>query len=121
MGLKQISCLIFIIWISGCASASSSRKSTIDESRARTFAEVYRQSKKAPKTADATVLSLALNPFEGYVKPYVPVIQPPRVIKVWIPAHVLREDKSVMVAGHWSFVMLEATRWFIEGEENKWH
>ena len=59
---------------------------------------------------------LALDPPAGYVKPYLPVIRPPRVIKVWIPAHVLKEDRKIMVAGHWSFVMLEGTQWFVEGE-----
>jgi len=93
----------------------------VDENKVFTFSQVYRQSKQAQKTTGIPVPALTINPYEGYVKPYVPVIRSPRVIKVWVPAHVLSADKSVMVSGHWTFMMLDATRWFIEGERGEWH
>ena len=52
----------------------------------------------------------------GYVKPYVPVIEPPVVKKVWIPDHKSEEDSGVLVAGHWVYLMIEGPRWFIEDE-----
>lgn len=53
----------------------------------------------------------------GYVKPYVPVVLPPRVIKVWVPAHVSGGEREVMVGGHWAFVMLRPAEWFIDRQQ----
>ena len=116
MGFMWISLLAIIFGISGCASSLGARKVAPDERQVKTFADIYRQSKHADKTSAINVPALSLNAPEGYVKPYIPVIRPPQVIKVWVPSHVLKDDKSIMVAGHWSFVMLEETKWFIEGE-----
>ncbi len=116
MALRAISLIMFVIWISGCASVSSSGQRASDEKKARTFAETYRQAKQAEKTDAEGRPLLSLDAPLGVVKPYLPVILLPRVIKVWVPSHIVKEDKNIMVGGHWSFVMLERTRWFIEGE-----
>jgi hypothetical protein len=58
----------------------------------------------------------------GYVKPYVPVIQQPVIRKVWIPDHKSQEDADVLVAGHWTYVMVQGPKWFIDTqmvEENE--
>ncbi len=52
----------------------------------------------------------------GYVKPYVPVIEPPVVKKVWIPDHKSDQDSGVLVAGHWVYLMIRGPKWFIEDE-----
>jgi hypothetical protein len=57
---------------------------------------------------------ISLRPDAGYDAPYFPVYESGRVEKVWIPAHVAREDKDVFVAGHWAFVMVERPHWYIE-------
>ncbi len=113
-------CITLSTLISGCASmGKSSQAKAVDTGAVRTFAEVYRRSKEADArdTAGIPRVTASLAPALGYVKPYVPVIRPPRVIKVWVPAHVIDGDPKALVAGHWAFVMLEDTRWFIEGEE----
>ncbi|MBF0594609.1 MAG: hypothetical protein HQL22_06550 [Candidatus Omnitrophica bacterium] len=104
--------------ISGCASSSTVKKTGPREQEVRTFAEIYRQAKQGEKTEAEHMPAMSFQEPQGFVKPYIPVILPPRVIKVWVPVHILKDDKKVMVAGHWSFVMLEGTHWFIEGEEH---
>ena len=49
----------------------------------------------------------------GYVKPYTPVILPPQVRKVWIPDHQSETDTDVLVAGHWTYIMLNGPQWLI--------
>lgn len=103
------------ISISGCAH----RKADLSgDDKVRTFAENYRHSKEARRVDEeerqSTKVSLSAD--TGYVKPYLPLVLPPHVIKVWVPAHVGVQDKEVLVAGHWSFVMLEKANWYIEHE-----
>ena len=52
----------------------------------------------------------------GYVKPYVPVIEPPVVKKVWVPDHKSQEDAGVLIAGHWVYLMIQGPKWFIDEE-----
>lgn len=116
MALRSISLMMLVIWISGCALGSPSIRRDPDEQKVRTFADNYRRARQAEKTVVDAVPSVVLSVPLGVVKPYLPVIIPPRVIKVWVPAHILKENRDIMVGGHWSFVMLDKTRWFIEGE-----
>ena len=52
----------------------------------------------------------------GYVKPYIPVVQGPVVRKIWVPDHKSQDDASVLVGGHWMYLMLEGPKWFVDGE-----
>lgn len=54
----------------------------------------------------------AAGPALGPEVPYVPVVTAPRVQRVWIPAHV--DEAGDMVAGHWIYLMLERSRWFVD-------
>jgi hypothetical protein len=54
----------------------------------------------------------------GYVQPYVPVVQQPEVKAVWIPVHKSDQDADTLVGGHWVYVMVRNSRWFIESQEN---
>ncbi len=51
----------------------------------------------------------------GYVKPYIPVINEPVVRKVWIPDQKSEENPDVLVAGHWIYLMIEPSKWFVDG------
>ncbi|MBF0619944.1 MAG: hypothetical protein HQL19_07240 [Candidatus Omnitrophica bacterium] len=84
----------------------------------KSFADIYRRSKQArPVDRTQSLAGLVqLRPQMGYMKPYLPVFNDPRVIKVWIPPHVIPGDRNVLVGGHWTFVMLETPGWFIENE-----
>lgn len=59
----------------------------------------------------------AAGPALGPEVPYVPVVTPPRVQRVWIPAHV--DDVGDMVAGHWIYLMLERSRWFVDEKDGR--
>ncbi len=54
----------------------------------------------------------AAPPALGPEVPYVPLVEPPRVQRVWIPAYL--NDAGDLVSGHWVYLMLEGSRWFLE-------
>ena len=45
--------------------------------------------------------------------PYLPLVQPPEVRRVWVTAH-LNEDGD-LIAGHWVYLMLEPSSWTLRG------
>ena len=49
----------------------------------------------------------------GPEAPYLPLVQPPEVQRVWITAHL--NDDGDLIAGHWVYVMLESSQWFLKG------
>ena len=53
-------------------------------------------------------------PAVGPEAPYVPVMKPPRVQRVWIPATV--NDAGDLVSGHWVYLELRPSRWFLDDE-----
>jgi hypothetical protein len=48
----------------------------------------------------------------GYQAPYMPLVVPPDVRRIWVPTHVT-EDGS-LVQGHWVFVPVKTWQWFVE-------
>ena len=48
----------------------------------------------------------------GPEEPYLPLVQPPEVQRVWITAHL--NDDGDLIAGHWVYVMLESSQWFLK-------
>lgn len=59
-------------------------------------------------------------PAIGPETPYVPVVEPPRVQRVWLPSYV--NPAGDLVSGHWVYLMLESSRWFVgEGREDAAH
>ncbi|MFH0754372.1 MAG: hypothetical protein V2A70_07390 [Candidatus Omnitrophota bacterium] len=114
MGLRKAALVLLVLLISGCASSRGMPPSVVDEAKVKSFAEVYRRAKEAGLSLPQGVLGLGAD--MGMEKPYVPVYEPPRVVKVWVPAHVALQDKDVMVAGHWTFVVVTPAHWFIEDD-----
>ena len=53
-------------------------------------------------------------PAVGPEAPYVPVMKPPRVQRVWTPAYV--NDAGDLVSGHWVYLELQPSRWFLADE-----
>ena len=45
--------------------------------------------------------------------PYLPLVQPPEVRRVWVTAHLNPEGD--MIAGHWVYLMLEPSQWYLRG------
>lgn len=48
----------------------------------------------------------------GYQAPYLPLVVPPDVRRIWVPTHVT-EDGS-LVQGHWVFIPVKTWQWFVE-------
>ena len=55
-------------------------------------------------------------PAVGPEVPYVPLVDPPRVQRVWIPAYV--NSAGDLVAGHWIYLMLRPSGWFLDDGRN---
>ena len=49
----------------------------------------------------------------GPEAPYLPLEQPPEVQRVWITAHL--NESGDMIPGHWVYLMLESSQWFLRG------
>ena len=49
----------------------------------------------------------------GPEAPYLPLVQPPQVQRVWITAHL--GDDGDLIAGHWVYLMLEPSQWLLRG------
>ena len=49
----------------------------------------------------------------GPEAPYLPLVQPPQVQRMWITAHL--NDDGDLIAGHWVYLMLAPSQWFLRG------
>ena len=49
----------------------------------------------------------------GPEAPYLPLVQPPEVRRVWVTAHL--NEAGDMIAGHWVYLMLEPSSWLLKG------
>jgi len=111
-GLNLPVILITVISISGCATLQRSEKNS------GSFMDVYTEAVKAGKLDAAGYIkeNLKLRKSFGYVKPYVPVMKSPEVKAAWIPTHKSQEDPHTLVAGHWVYIMVRESKWFIEDQ-----
>ena len=107
--------IISVLWINGCASAKAEQKR---KTQPVTMMDTYAQSSGQAQKDVAKFIEENLREQKtfGYVKPYIPVMNEPVVRKVWIPDHRSEENVDVMIAGHWSYVMIQPPTWFIEGK-----
>ena len=105
--------LVLPVLINGCVYAQTKQKGPLF------MTDVYAQSVGDAQKDTAKFIEQNLKEQKtfGYVKPYIPVMQGPVVRKVWLPDHKSQEDASVLVGGHWVYLMVEGPRWFVE-EEN---
>jgi len=47
----------------------------------------------------------------------VPVVEPADVRMVWIPPHKSKKDPNTLVGGHWVYVVVRESGWFIDAED----
>lgn len=47
----------------------------------------------------------------GPEAPYLPLVQPPDVKRVWITAHL--NEAGDLIAGHWAYLMLRPSSWHL--------
>ena len=56
----------------------------------------------------------ALQPSPGALgpeAPYLPLVRPPQVQRVWVTAHL--NDDGDLIAGHWVYLMLSPSQWLL--------
>ncbi|MDE0204402.1 MAG: TraV family lipoprotein [Candidatus Tectomicrobia bacterium] len=51
----------------------------------------------------------------GPEAPYLPLLRPPQVQRVWVTAHL--NDDGDLIAGHWVYLMLTASQWLLRDYE----
>ena len=59
---------------------------------------------------------LTLKKAYGYTKPYVPILTPPEVRLVWIPDHMADGTDDAMVGGHWVYLKIRDSQFYIQGQ-----
>jgi hypothetical protein len=111
MGLRKLMLVLCVLSINACAPR---HRPVVDEQDARSFAAIYRKAKESGLVSSRSEGKARLGPDIGYEKPFFPVYVPPKVAKMWVPAHVGQGDRAVMVAGHWSYLIVEEPHWYIE-------
>ena len=47
----------------------------------------------------------------GPEAPYLPLVKPPSVKRVWVTAHL--NEAGDLIAGHWVYLMLEPSSWYL--------
>jgi hypothetical protein len=114
MILLRVILIINLLWINGCtfkhASAVKSKPVTMRD----IYATSMGQSQK--DVSQFIERNLQEQKTFGYVKPYIPVVNEPVVRKVWVPDHKSEDNTDVMIAGHWVYVMIQPSTWFIDGK-----
>ena len=51
----------------------------------------------------------------GPEAPYLPLVRPPQVQRVWVTAHL--NDDGDLIAGHWVYLMITPSQWLLRGYE----
>lgn len=110
---------LIILVSSGQGVAFAGKKTQTLRPKKQTLIDVYAQSVGQSRADMKKFIDEKLveqNTY-GYVKPYVPVVQGPVVRKVWVPDQKSKNDPDVLVAGHWTYVMVQGPKWFIDSEK----
>ena len=113
---KLMPIILIILTTSGCALS----KGTIKESQNNKVINTYLSAVSNGRTDSASYIreNLKMNQAFGYVRPYVPVMNPADVRGVWIPAHKSKEDPNTLISGHWVYIVVREAHWFIDAEKN---
>ena len=112
---KLVMILLALLISSGCAA----HKVAVKESRSKVM-DAYLDAVSAGRADSANYIkeNLKINQAFGYVKPYAPIVTPADVRLVWIPTHKSKDDSSALVSGHWVYIMVKQSAWFIDAQEN---
>lgn len=112
---KFLLIVLVILISSGCAAS----KTLVKDSPSKVM-DVYLEAVSSGRADSANYIkeNLKINQAFGYVKPYVPVVQPADVRLVWVPTHKSKSSSEVLVSGHWVYLMVKEPRWFIDTIES---
>jgi len=111
--LKLQAVILALLMTSGCTSA----KALVKENPNKVM-DVYLEAVSSGRADSVNYIkeNLKINQAFGYVKPYVPVVEPADVRLVWIPAHKSKSASEVLVSGHWVYIMVKESGWFIDSQ-----
>ncbi len=111
--LKLQAIILVLLITSGCAAS----KGVIKDSPNKVM-DVYLKGVSNARADSVNYIkeNLKISQAFGYIKPYVPVVKPADVRLVWIPAHKSEYSSEVLVSGHWVYLMVEPSGWFIEAQ-----
>jgi len=109
--LKYLAVILVILINSGCAAS----KISVKDKPSRTK-DAYLEALASGRVdaADYIKQHLQLSKAFGYVKPYMPLVDPAEVRLVWVPAHKSGDSSDVLVSGHWVYLMVKPSRWYID-------
>ena len=113
--LKLLTIILVLLITSGCAAS----KGVIKDSPNKVM-DAYLKgiSSGRADSVDYIKDNLRINEAFGYVKPYAPVVKPADVRLVWIPAHKSENSAEVLVSGHWVYLMVKPSGWFIDSQKD---
>lgn len=102
---------IISISLTGCATKRVAMKN-------QDMMDIYLKTRKMASEDVAAKIrkDLTLKKAYGYVKPYVPILDPPEVRMIWIPAHMAEGSDHAMVAGHWVYLKIRESEFYIQGQ-----
>ncbi|MFA5350646.1 MAG: hypothetical protein WC357_04865 [Candidatus Omnitrophota bacterium] len=113
--LKFQAVILALLMTSGCAGSKALVKNNPNK-----VMDVYLQAVSSGRadSVDYIKENLKISEAFGYVKPYVPVVEPADVRLVWIPAHKSKSAPEVLIAGHWIYIMVKESSWFVDSQSN---
>ena len=109
--LKFPAIILVLLITSGCAAS----KGLVKENSSKVM-DVYLEAVSSGRADAVNYIkeNLKIDKAFGYVKPYVPVVEPADVRLVWMPAHKSKSAPEVLVSGHWVYIMVKESTWFID-------
>ena len=109
--MKFQAIILVLLITSGCAASKALVKDNPNK-----VMDVYLEAVSSGRVDAGNYIkeNLKINKAFGYVKPYVPVVEPLDVRMVWLPAHKSKYSPEVLVSGHWVYIMVRESRWFID-------
>ena len=111
--LKHLTIILALLITSGCVASKGLVKDNPNK-----VMDVYLGAVSSGRADAVNYIkeNLRVNQAFGYVKPYVPVVEPADVRLVWLPAHKSKYSPEVLVSGHWVYIMVKESRWFIDSQ-----
>lgn len=112
---KFLAVILVILTSCGC----SASKKLVKDSPNKVM-DVYLEAVSSGRADSVNYIkeNFKINQAFGYVKPYVPVVQPADVRLVWLPAYKSKYSSEVLVSGHWIYLMVKPARWFIDAQND---
>ena len=113
--LKLLAAILVLLMTSGCVASRGIVKD--DQNKVM---DVYMKALSSGRIDAASYIkeNLKIDKAFGYTKPYLPVVIPADVRMVWVPTHKLKNSPEVLVNGHWVYIMVKESTWFIDEQAN---